>query len=331
MTTGQIQWHPEVRYQLASERLVFWRLGFSPTYRREEVREALDRFCEDYGVLGRATYEVFGQHDLLAKFWLPSDLDPDELDKELKKRLDALHVRGCEMFDVKDIITHWFWDEDGDRDHALPLLSDADLDSKPSADALCEIGELIDQFNRGELNRGVIEANELVRTYIEKGLLGIREVHEGITFAIVVHASEEPGVHYRAIDTLGDQLALLLKNVQPVFERALYKEVGSRRFLIIGKVSAVNFFELDAKLIAPIVNQASLSTVHSTRTVTYIGSSPNPMSFSERLATSSMEEDEEDVNLAKTLASENAEFDFAQNSGLKIAAIFKKLRQWLDR
>jgi hypothetical protein len=281
MTTSQIQWHHEAHARWGAERLVFWQLGFFPVYRRDDVHKALDDFCEHYGIRGRTTYEVFGQHDLLARFWLPVRHEPDNANKDLNARLEALHINRCEMFVVAEIVAHWFWN-DGTRKPASLDSVKAALDTKPGSQALQVISDLTEKFNAGEIDQAALTRNTLAQWCLSQEFLGIRDVRDGIMFAIVV--SVEPGLDNTTVEALGEQLVLMLCEAEAIIEHSLYRETGSKRFLILGKVAPADFFAIDTQLIEPIVNKASLSTARHTRSVTYIGSSRRPTSFSEQLA-----------------------------------------------
>lgn len=277
--------HPNVHEQWAQERLVFWRLGFYPTYRRAEVQQALEVVCRRHEIRGRVIYEVFGQHDLLARFWIPRGTAATDVDRDIKRTLTAFHLEFCDMFEVDRIVTHWFWDEWHNGERAAPSPDDELLQlHHPSHQVLRDLDDLVERFNGGLLTVDQLKTDARARDYLAKGLFGMREVEEGIKFAIIVSTSTELSTRYTAMEALGKQLAQTLTHAAPIRERSLYSGSGFGRFLILGKVRGEDFFGINSSLITPIVDEASLSGVYRTRSITYIASSPELMSFGESLS-----------------------------------------------
>jgi hypothetical protein len=322
MAQGQMQWNPAVHERWAQEHLVFWRLGFYPTYRRDEVREALEAVCSRHEISGRAIYEVFGHHDLLARFWLPPTVSPEEVDRDIKRTLSAFHLDLCDMFVVDQVVAHWFWKDKTALDDPPPAPTDDDIARQPPHQVLREASELVEQFNNQEIDRRHAEKSDAVANYLRSGVLGIRLIQPGIKFAIIVSTSGELSTRWAAIEALEQQLARILGQSGPIMEKSLYSGTGFGRFLILGKVVPDDFFSINADLIAPIVDEASLSGVYRTRSLTYIGASPTLIGFSEMLALPPAEENEEQINISEILAGgENSRVEFK-------GSVFVNLNRW---
>ena len=112
---NQLQWHPELHRQLGKERLCFWRMGFSPTYDREKVRERLLELFERLEIRSFAFYEMIGIHDLMLRLWLPTSLTLKAFGGELKAALVEEGVMMIDYFNVDDTIAHWVWTDESGR------------------------------------------------------------------------------------------------------------------------------------------------------------------------------------------------------------------------
>lgn len=305
--------------------MVFWRLGFYPTYRRGEVRDALDAICDRHEIRGRAIYEVFGQHDLIARFWLPPTVSAEEVDRDIKRTLSAFHLDLCDMFVVDQIVSHWFWTDETALDAPPPTPTQDDLAHQPPPQTLREASELVELFNNNEIDQQHFEANATVSAFLQSGVLGIRQVQDGIKFAIIVSTSGEMSTRWAAIEALEQQLARILGKSQPIVEKSLYSGTGFGRFLILGKVSPHDFFSINADLIAPIVDEASLSGVYRTRSLTYIGASPALIAFSETLALPPTQDEEARVDIGAILSGgENSRVEFK-------GSVFVNINRWMHQ
>ena len=296
MPKSLIQWHPDVHKKWAHESLVFWRLGFYPTYRREAVLEALDVVCARHGITGRTVYEVFGTYDLLLRLWLPESAPTETVDLDLKRTLASFHLELCDHFEVEMINRHWFWsddenfsacsDEDSGNDDSQgePRLETPHLDPKPNRRELARVNELVDQFNTGKIDIDAVCADELAGELLEREVLRVREADSGIKFSMVVSTSGATASRYTAMESLGSVLAEILEEAGTVRERSLYSGTGFGRFMVLGKVPTEDFYELNRGLIEPITIKGRLANVYRTRSETYIGSNPDLQRFSESLA-----------------------------------------------
>jgi schlafen family protein len=325
MLTKQMQWNPAVHERWAQERLVFWRLGFYPTYRRDDVHEALEAVCARRDIRGRVVYEVFGQHDLLARFWLPPTISPEEVDRDIKRTLTAFHLELCDMFVVDQIVSHWFWKDATDIDSPPPEPAESDIARQPPHQMLREASELVERFNNHDVEQRVVEQNTAAGEYLRSGILGVRVIQPGIKFAVIVSTSGELSSRYAAIEALEEQLTRIVSNSQPIMEKSLYSGAGFGRFLILGKILPENFFSINSDLIKPIVDEASLSGVYRTRSLTYVGASPGLMAFSETLALPAVDEDEEPINVDEILAGgENSRVEFK-------GSVFVNVNRWMHQ
>src|SRR5438105_1073175 len=78
-----------------------------------------------------------------------------------------------------------------------------------------------------------------------------------------------------------------------------------------GKIDPADFFAISEDLIEPIVDEASLSGVYRTRSVTYVANSPDQTKFSEGLAIPQDVDSEGTVDIHDILAGgENARVEF---------------------
>jgi hypothetical protein len=193
------------------------------------------------------------------------------------------------------------------------------------------VSDLVERFNVQEIDRQTLENDATAREYLEQGLIGIREIRDGIKFAIIVSVSGELGTRYTAMEALGGQLLRILCSSPAVMERSLYSGEGFGRFLILGKISPADFFEIGSSLIAPIVDEANLSGVYRTRSITYIANSPRLMSFSEVLALPEPSKDEEELNIDEVLAGgENARVEFKASVFVNVDRLIHKKERTED-
>src|SRR4051812_4470577 len=175
MAKAQMQWHPVVHEQWAEERLVFWRLGFNPTYRREEVLEALDVISRRYGITAVTVYEVFGGYDLLWRVWVPKAAVLGEGDRDIKRTLPIFDLEMCDHFEVDSILRHWFWSEREDpSDFERPRSHEVELDPKPAANKLIRINEKLTEYNLGEVDFEAAMADEEIVEFKGRNLLELR-------------------------------------------------------------------------------------------------------------------------------------------------------------
>src|ERR1700755_1194010 len=248
MSRSLMQWHPEAHKQWAHERLVFWRLGFYPTYRRDDVLEALDLICARHGISGRTIYEVFGIYDLLLRFWLPESAATETVDLDIKRTLASFHLELCDHFEVELIDRLGFWwtgarapapsDPDDDlqvspKQPAGGGLKVAVLEPRPNHYELSRINKLVERFNSGAINLEEVEFDDLAADLLDRKVLGVRESESGIKFTMVVSTSGATASRYTAMESLGSVLVEILERAEAVNERSLYRGTGFGRFMIL--------------------------------------------------------------------------------------------------
>ncbi len=300
---------------------MFWRMGFYPTYRRDEVHQALDVVCRRHAIKGRVVYEVFGQHDLIARFWILRSVAAADVDRDIKRTLNAFHLEYCDMFEVDSIGMHWFWDEEPTP--ASPP-SESVLASPPSAATLHEVDALAAELNSGRLSEDTFRQNAHATDFLNKGVIGIRETTDGIKFAIIVSTSTELSTRFTMMEALGNQLRRIMTGADLIRERSLYSGTGFGKFLILGKVEPNDFFSINNALIGPIVDEAYLAGVYRTRSITYVGNSATLMTFGESLSLPAvMADEDDDYEITEILSGgENARVEYK-------ASGFVDLNRWL--
>lgn len=284
MANAQMQWHPEVHEKWAEERLVFWRLGFNPTYRRDDVLKALDVICARYGITAVTVYEVLGSYDLLWRVWLPPAAVIDEIDRDIKRTLPVFDLDLCDHFEVDSIERHWFWSEDAEESLENPLVEEPVLDPRPSASQLVRVNEILTRFNKGKIDFDTAIANKEIREFRRRRLIGVRRSEDGIKFAIVISTSSVTASRFSAMEALRDRIIKKLDSATAIKERSLYSGKGFGRFMIFGKVPTKDFYEINRTLIEPIAIEADLAHVYRTRSETFIGSNPELQRFAETLS-----------------------------------------------
>lgn len=332
MSNAQMQWHPVVHEKWARERLVFWRLGFNPTYRREEVLRSLDVICARYGITAITVYEVLGSYDLLWRVWLPEGAVLDEIDRDLKRTLPVFDLELCDHFEVDEIIRHWFWDEEKKEEaEPSPKQSKAmgpELEPTPAPSKLIRINETLTRFNNQEINYDEVIADEEIEEFHNRRLLGVRRSEDGIKFAIVISTSSVTASRFSAMEALRERIIKTLGDAIAIRERSLYSGKGFGKFLIFGKVPTKDFYEINRALIEPIAIDAGLAYVYRTRSETFIGSNPKLQRFSETLSITSGSTpgeaaDEVDIEWALR-EGETARIEYK-------GAAFSNVNRWLHR
>lgn len=93
-------WHHSVHEDLAGESLYFWRLGFSPTYPRDQAVAGVLAAAARHDVRSLFSYELFGSYDLLIRTWLPSACSPDDFFKTLTAELMPAGLKMLDPFEV---------------------------------------------------------------------------------------------------------------------------------------------------------------------------------------------------------------------------------------
>lgn len=329
MSKAQMQWHPRVHEMWGKERLVFWRLGFNPTYRRDDVLRALDVICARYGITAVTVYEVLGSYDLLWRVWLPATAILDEVDRDLKRTLPVFDLDLCDHFEVSSIERHWFWSEESDG-HQMTEdeAKSPELEPEPSRGQLVRVNQLLTQFNNHEIDYDTATANKEIEEFRERRLLGLRRSEDGIKFAIVISTSSVTASRFSAMEALRERIIQTLQSATAIKERSLYSGEGFGKFMIFGKVPTKDFYEINRALIEPIAIEANLAHVYRTRSETFIGSNPNLQRFSETLSVSLGPDEGE--------AASEVDIDWALEEGETAriefkAGAFSNVARWLHK
>jgi serine/threonine protein kinase len=254
-------WHDHVHRYKRGERLFFWRAAFEPTYERDIVAAAIDTACEQHGVKGVITYELFGAYDLLVRLWLPEDCSFAEFDLALTVELKPAGLSLCEPFEVKYAVRHWpFVDDDG-----RPSVPEPRLIHRLSEGEIHEVEMCLPEARPELLVR--LCSQRLLYLYGDGDGQGGQPVRDepGIKFAITVNA--DPELAQEQLDELEEHLVEILARAGGVRQRSLYTGAGFGHFLIMGRVDYVAFHEIHANLITQI-NAADVRERYGVHTMT---------------------------------------------------------------
>jgi hypothetical protein len=247
-----MQWHPLVHQRWANERLHFWRLGFFPTYRGEEISHKIREAMSVQRVTSGTAYELVGIHDVLLRVWLPSTSSADEFQETLIAHLAQCDLRIAEYFQVHRLVRNWIW---GQPYSAAAGPTPGALDERPS-DAVIAAAENHEEPYFSNLH-GL-------------GLLTDPDYHDdGVKFFIVVTAS--PATQSLAtVRRLEERLAAILDSAPaPIRERSLYAGQGFGQFILMGNVEYSSFYSITEDLSARI-NDHELQDQFLARTYTHL-------------------------------------------------------------
>lgn len=155
----------------------FWRLSFSPSYKRAEIFEALEELFAANGVTSYVMYETLGEYDLLLRLWVPRQLGEDDLEEQLVEALDRLRLWKSNYL-IVSTSAHW-----------ANVKTDADY--WPALDDSI-IGEVAN-FNQAQLEEEPVARSERLQLLIDHGaLLVIPTVTRGIRMFIIFDHPREP-------------------------------------------------------------------------------------------------------------------------------------------
>ncbi|HET7485410.1 MAG TPA: ATP-binding protein [Solirubrobacterales bacterium] len=250
----------------AGERLLFWRLGFFPTYDSKEIEDGLLRTLQQHNVLSYTCYELIGAYDLLLRAWVPNSESDDEVQESLIKNLSTTNLRLCERFVVSRTPRHWVW-----GDGREPCKPDEKLLRQPLPDE-----ELIRIQDEPEANQKLVKKRE------EEHLIGDAEHSPGIKFFLIVTALApahslfvERRLEKRLIDTLDDA-------PKGVSERSLYSGDGFGRFLMMGRIP-FDQYSLLGEYFVKKMNDQTLREDFIARTYTHLAAFDQPLVRDDRL------------------------------------------------
>ncbi len=260
------QWHPLVHRKWAGERLLFWRLGFFPTYDSAMIKEGLLRTLQRHSILSYTCYELIGAYDLLLRAWVPNSESDDEVQESLIKNLSTTNLRLCERFVVSRTPRHWVW-----GDGREPCEPDETRLRQPLPDE-----ELIRIQDEPDANR------ELVEKRGKEHLIGDAEHSSGIKFFLIVTALApthslfvERRLEERLIRTLDEA-------PEGISERSLYSGDGFGRFLMMGRIPFEQFSLLGEYFVKE-MNDETLREDFIARTYTHLAAFDQPLIRDDRL------------------------------------------------
>lgn len=98
-------WHHELHEEIAHERLFFALIGHKP-YDQEQLVSILVEAFESFNVRSYSIWEVFGEKDVLVRFWLPVAVGYDRFRMDLSSRFPAKNLQ-IEKFPVDSFECHW--------------------------------------------------------------------------------------------------------------------------------------------------------------------------------------------------------------------------------
>lgn len=250
----RFQWHPDLHRQLGKERLAFWRMGFSPTYDRAQVKQRLLDLFKEMDVSSYAFYEMIGIHDLMLRLWLPTSLTMRSFDGELKAALQREGILMTEYFAVDETLAHWVWTDGSGR-------------SRPVSQRILEDGIADDIVTR--INGATIKPAER-KSYEELNVIAPSGHVKGIKFFVIVTTGTLPVYLSHDDETLSDRVSEILDGAGSIVEKSLYVGSGGLgQFLIMGKVKPANFDKVFSEVIEPI-NNLGLKRNLRARTYTHI-------------------------------------------------------------
>ncbi|HEU5142366.1 MAG TPA: ATP-binding protein [Solirubrobacterales bacterium] len=284
-------WHPLVHQKWAHERLYFWRMGFFPTYDREEITAGLEKTLEDHDIRSYTCYELIGIHDLLLRAWVPDSESYDDVQDSLISNLGKANLRLCDAFVVSRTVRHWVWGE------GRPL-EDPNVDDP--AQILTDDG-IRDVQERPELHP------VLVKKYRGAKLIGDAEHSKGLKFVLVVTSLTEANslpVKVR----LQERLISILDNApKGISERSLYAGDGFGRFLIMGRVEFDKFHLIGEYFVNKLNDELNADFV--ARTYTHLAAFDTPLIRQDRLLhsdTTSVDDLVADMSVEDLLRSEES-------------------------
>lgn len=250
----RFQWHPELHRELGKERLTFWRMGFDPTYDREQVKARLLGMFQSLDIYSYAFYEMIGIHDLMLRLWLPTSLGVTRFETELRTNLADHGVGMIDYFDVDEMMAHWVWTDGNGR---LRRVDNSVLTVGVPDDDVIKI-------NEGKLDPRLRDQYEKWNVIAPSG-------HgKGIKFFIIVTGGNFPTSMLYTPQMLREDIRRIVHAAKAIKEKSVYVSSGGLgKYLIMGKVITAQFPKIFSELIDPI-NDLGLSHDFRGRTYTHI-------------------------------------------------------------
>jgi hypothetical protein len=183
-------WHDLVHESQDLSRLHFWRLQFSPSYKRDEIFDQLRKVFKDVGITSYTIYETLGDYDLLLRTWIPREVGTEDVESTFEGALRGLTLWKLDFFSCHTAV---HWKEVETKIAEWPELDDA---------AIGEVGE----FNRRQFAREVIPQTPAIEKLVAGGVVKVIPIDtRGIRFFIVFdhpRFSFSPGTRRQALSTI---------------------------------------------------------------------------------------------------------------------------------
>jgi hypothetical protein len=265
-----IEWHPAVREAWAQQWLNLWRISVSD-YDSGEVLEVLRELMREYEVAAWSASEVFGVFDLLLEAWLPASGKPSQLERSLEEAFRERLVH-CDTFRVDEVVSHWVWQTDQDREMRNPSRS-----------------ILKEPPNKRQLERLRAGEEKLLERYVTKGVAARVVAEPGIGFLIAVGALRgQPLLSVAERDRVKD---LILRTVadagRDLSQVVLMRGSGFADYVLQGRIEPESFYRMKGELISSLDEALH---VLGLRTHTFILSGAGPLARREGLLWRSSED-----------------------------------------
>ena len=243
-------WHHLIHEEWGKERLYFWRLGFKPTYNRDEILDNLGKVFGDHRVLSYSIYESTGESDLFVRLWLPTTTSQRDFEKSLVDNLKELKL--CDPFVVSDIIDHWVWMNSSFKDMRVP--------SEQVLNRPLQNSE-IEKINNYSISL------EGFNKYAEMNLIAPWSPKKGIRLIIIIPRSPN-SLPVDAHQQLTVELRNIIYEEEILSDISIYAGEGFAQFLIIATIDSKDFLRINEVIKA--INSIGLQSFFEVRTYTHV-------------------------------------------------------------
>lgn len=244
-------------HRARGESLYFWRLGFHPTYDKDQVVGPIHEVLHNHGVKSAACYEMFGPHDLLLRVWLPAGTEED-FRAELVDRLGHGHADMCDPFVVRRPLRHWLFPTNAVG--TLPVPDADDIAALTSSDILDAEGSSVDD------RRGLLSGRTLLADFLSAPDT-TDSGNPGTKFAVIVTGDSNLKISQR--EHFEDTLTGILDNAGRIAQPSLYSGDGFGHFLILGLLRNQPVYVLTDELLNAIA-KANIQRLYNARTYTHV-------------------------------------------------------------
>ena len=255
-------------HEARGEQLLFWRLGFYPSFQSREVVRTIDRVLSESGVEAAVLYEVFGMHDLLLRVWSLAGNSLDRFRRSLVDALSPLWLKTLDVFVVNEPVRHWLFPEGA---------ADAqDANTVTEGDVAALRGGQITEARLAELDdKGLVVP--FPQTAAEE--TDAEEIPP-IKFAVVLVG--QPQLNVGTLEHFQKTVTGVVDRAELLTQRSLYAGFGFAHFLILGAVAPENFYAIDEQLITGL-NEEHIQEAFESRTYTYLSGVRRYLLFREGL------------------------------------------------